>query len=769
MATAEAIVASNGGCCPRGNCFVQFLTQPQAAYVVFACRRELQNTESKLHLIDKLREKVNHCSVRVRPTSEYLQMRYRITPESRTKYSIVNSVCVKTFRNAWNISGSLIKTLRSQVKSGVVKSCHAMSDRYSAVSGDVLKLLESTGLDDVVNPDRLGIALLPNTEPAIHLYSWLDNHFKLSGDFQPNTGEIHLDPVEKKEVYEEYVNEATLCDLQPQSLTQFCKIWKDCFSNVKIRKYKACTGKCAICADFTVYSREHKTRKAMEYIRVCRMIHRADFMSDRALYNERKKLSELYPNEYLSIITDGMQQTHCELPYSGNRYSHGANKLKQHLQGITTHFRRTRMYRTLDHISLGANACVYTLLSALEEEYLPSGKLPRTVYIQIDGGSENANYFVLAWMEILIFLNLGADEIWVSRMRSGHNHADQDAKFGQLWKAVRKEFLLTPQAYARKIAEVLKEGKGNDGVANPAKLVDVFAIPNLISLVEPHLDKSRQHAFRGVYTQLVFRFERVPISAEFPLGSKCTYRASALDEFYEFVKNPDSPIGKSPRKVIAKWHPEDGTRFMTELPTPTEFQSIKAQSFVKGSVEHMKDIVEIIKDNSAHSSVVREWENFQTSLPSVGQTAIDFTLSKGLHIPFRDILYSAWESRCRGEIIYRSRKAVPTNIDYSICLPTVEAGASLRTEKNSKPEPARVTIDGRMDATTEDQKLRRSNKIRWRFDPKSIENGVVFRSMHVYIFNMMQCCRFDTIRSCLDLEGLQGKMALPFQSGRRIR
>ena len=46
-----------------------------------------------------------------------------------------------------------------------------------------------------------------------------------------------------------------------------------------------------------------------------------------------------------------------------------------------------------------------------------------------------------------------------------------------------------------------------------------------------------------------------------------------------------------------------------------------------------------------------------------------------------------------------------------------------------KPEPARVTLDGRRDAVLEDQKLRRSRKIRWKFDPKLVEVGVTLYVM----------------------------------------
>ena len=241
----------------------------------------------------------------------------------------------------------------------------------------------------------------------------------------------------------------------------------------------------------------------------------------------------------------------------------------------------------------------------------------------------------MAWIKVIISLNIGAEEIWVCRLRVGHNHADQDGKFGLLWKAIRNEYLLTPQSYEEKVASAVHEG-----VNNPAKLVDTFVIPNLVAAVEDCIDLDVQHCFKGVYTQHIFRFQKVPVSDRFPIGSKCTYRASALDDFYEFIDNPDSPIGKSPRKVLVEWHTNLGERIM--ITRPAALDNIKPQDFVVGAVEHMRNIISEIINTSVHLDIVKDWETFQTRLPLVGESPESF-IRRGneLHIPFKDILSSA--------------------------------------------------------------------------------------------------------------------------------
>jgi len=38
---------------------------------------------------------------------------------------------------------------------------------------------------------------------------WLNTYFELCGDFQPNSGEIYLDPMKYSDIYSEYEAELT--------------------------------------------------------------------------------------------------------------------------------------------------------------------------------------------------------------------------------------------------------------------------------------------------------------------------------------------------------------------------------------------------------------------------------------------------------------------------------------------------------------------------------------------------------------------------------
>ena len=62
--------------------------------------------------------------------------------------------------------------------------------------------------------------------------------------------------------------------------------------------------------------------------------------------------------------------------------------------------------------------------------------------------------------------------------------------------------------------------------------------------LEPHIDKDIANWAKLEDTQLVWKFEQVPICASFPLGVKTMYRAYSQDKVFE-IKNAEPPF-KSP-------------------------------------------------------------------------------------------------------------------------------------------------------------------------------------------------------------------------------
>jgi hypothetical protein len=70
------------------------------------------------------------------------------------------------------------------------------------------------------------------------------------------------------------------------------------------------------------------------------------------------------------------------------------------------------------------------------------GKLPDTVYVQIDGGSENISKVMLAMCELLIYRKL-CKRVVLTRLLKRHTHEDIDSKFAIIWKSIRGTNIFT--------------------------------------------------------------------------------------------------------------------------------------------------------------------------------------------------------------------------------------------------------------------------------------------------------------------------------------
>jgi hypothetical protein len=126
-------------------------------------------------------------------------------------------------------------------------------------------------------------------------------------------------------------------------------------------------------------------------------------MGERLHYYRKRHLGKSEPDNYVSIITDGMAQNHCNLPWCGNMKQF-EECLTQHLQGVWAHGRFLKIYRTYENIANGQNLQIHTLLLTLEHLLTSEERdvLPDTVFIQIDGGCENISK-VSTFMMLTLF------------------------------------------------------------------------------------------------------------------------------------------------------------------------------------------------------------------------------------------------------------------------------------------------------------------------------------------------------------------------------
>ena len=130
----------------------------------------------------------------------------------------------------------------------------------------------------------------------------------------------------------------------------FRKFFKKYFSYVQVRKTKSVTGKCQMCALLSFIRQQCKSASEIESISKLFALHKIGFMGERMTYYDRRKLGLEFPERFLSLITDGMAQVHCILPWLK-----GLNQpadMNQHLQGTLIHEKSFYIYRTFNNVKV---------------------------------------------------------------------------------------------------------------------------------------------------------------------------------------------------------------------------------------------------------------------------------------------------------------------------------------------------------------------------------------------------------------------------------
>lgn len=93
----------------------------------------------------------------------------------------------------------------------------------------------------------------------------------------------------------------------------------------------------------------------------------------------------------LSFIIDIMDATNCQIPWKGSQDSF-SNPLKQTLSGVKEHGYGMHVFPGVDTVGKSANLTIYIIDRIIEDWMKRNNNTnPEKIYIQLDGGKENAN------------------------------------------------------------------------------------------------------------------------------------------------------------------------------------------------------------------------------------------------------------------------------------------------------------------------------------------------------------------------------------------
>lgn len=304
----QADVITRSQCC--GDCCVlASLGYEKGKEVVYDClwkrermtreekRNDLRNLVSVSHLhflfscyyciITQFLLFLQACIKSIKSKSRYCTMEWAIGDKLDIR---ITGVCKKAFCMVYGVSSSHVDNVIKDIKNGVQAEERDFTDR-SRVPVPIIQKLKrvAKSLGFYLSNRQLAAAKLPNSPTVISAYGWMARFFKMVGDMIPNSdGEIHLEPVQIVEVYGEYNADMVYAGNPMVNVDTFASIWMNCFQSVKIREFKAVSGKCQCCANLSTLRRNFKSQSDREYVTTMHALHRTMYMGERLAYADRR-------------------------------------------------------------------------------------------------------------------------------------------------------------------------------------------------------------------------------------------------------------------------------------------------------------------------------------------------------------------------------------------------------------------------------------------------------------------------------------------------
>ena len=218
------------------------------------------------------------------------------------------------------------------------------------------------------------------------------------------------------------------------------------------------------------------------------------------------------------------------------------------------------MFHVVGLVHKGANLTIQVIMDQIERFRRRYKKFPKILYVQFDGGPENANSEVVGYMELLAALRI-IPEIYLSRLPVGHTHEDIDAMFGILWVSFRLKPCLTLEAYKQGIIDSFSGDRRIE-----ADVEDVYIVPNYVRIITPIVDRLSRWAKEQLTVHQIHISACRP-SIYFPYGYFLQYRDYCSDRVVELKsvdkRNAVTSVGHltgiEPVTHFSKWFPDENT------------------------------------------------------------------------------------------------------------------------------------------------------------------------------------------------------------------
>jgi hypothetical protein len=269
----------------------------------------------------------------------------------------------------------------------------------------------------------------PKEDAIVLFMKDLSRFYQLS----PDDDSVYL-PFPKRrvvhQIYKDQVARALLCHHG-----YFCHVWKKnpLITHIKLRKHLR-FALCDTCVEFRDLQLIHKTTAERVVLKKAQLEHHYFIKRERQLYYCRRSRGADPTDDSMSMIVDAADQSKYALPYhyQATHSTQAALKVPVHFMGVLVHGEDVHAFTYFENFKQGNNVTIQAIHHALVTKLAREGKLPSTLFLQLDNTSKQCKgRFMLGWLGYLVLTGRFRN-IVLSFLPVGHTHEDIDQVFSRL-------------------------------------------------------------------------------------------------------------------------------------------------------------------------------------------------------------------------------------------------------------------------------------------------------------------------------------------------
>jgi hypothetical protein len=396
--TDESIARILGFRCSCGRDCMSHLTRAEVFMAREATHDAMEETKLRSHVLHQVANAATMC---------------RATERTIYQFHVANRpVCEGAWALVHAVQASLLRNAKTWHKKGLnepeKRKRKSRSKRNSSSNQEAKLRMRSEASNTCVE--------------------WMSEYVKHHGCQMPDSQYTYIDNVPFSKLHADYAAEtAAICE--PVCGRQFTRLWWCDFRKTVRKRKRKPFGTCTTCMGYkTSIAKLVRDAVALRRAKQEYYAHLEEQKNERLAYYGRRMKGVM--GSALSIIMDGMDQNKLILPHAKEGLKNNDGYVETKVNGVLVHGHFFDAYVVEPQVAHDSNLSITCLHRTLMKLF-KAGPVPKVLYLQVDGGSENKNQWMLSYLSLLVEVGL-FHKIKMCFLPVGHTHEDIDQVNPQL-------------------------------------------------------------------------------------------------------------------------------------------------------------------------------------------------------------------------------------------------------------------------------------------------------------------------------------------------